>query len=151
MKLLAQNKKALFNYDIIETFEAGIILDGWEVKSIKDGRMSLKESYIIVKDGKVFLIGAHIPKWQNAYIVKNAEYRDKELLLNKSEINKLLGGIKIKGQTVTPLDAHLSRNRIKINIALVKGKKLYDKRAKLKELDQKREIERDLKHMNMIK
>lgn len=151
MKLLAQNKKALFNYELLETFEAGLILQGWEVKSIKTGRMSLKESYVVIKDNRAYLIGANVPKWPGAFVPKDDETREKELLLNKKEIAKLLSGVKIKGQTVTPIDAHLFHGRVKLKIALVKGKKLYDKRAKLKEKDQKREIERDLKTMGMLK
>lgn len=151
MKPLAQNKKAFFNYELIEQFEAGAILQGWEVKSIKSGGISLKESYILVRDGKVYLIGAHVPKWPGAYAPKDGETRERELLLHDHEIAKLQNGMKIKGQTITPLDAHLYRGRVKFNIALVRGKKLYDKRSKLKEKDQKREIERDLKNMGMVK
>lgn len=151
MKTLAQNKKAFFNYELMEQFEAGAILQGWEVKSIKNGGISLKESYILVRDGKVYLVGAHVSKWPGAYAPKDGETRERELLLHNQEIVKLQNGMKIKGQTITPLDAHLFKGRIKFNIALVRGKKLYDKRTKLKEKDQKREIERDLKNMGMVK
>jgi SsrA-binding protein len=147
MGLIAENKKALFNYDIVTRIEAGIILKGWEVKSIKDKRMSLKESYIIIRNGKALLIGSHVARWTGANIKSDLEYRERELLLNKKEIKELLAGVKIKGQTIVPLNVHLHRNIIKIEIVLAKGKKMFDKRAVLKERDQKREIQRDLKKM----
>jgi len=147
MKVLAKNKKALFNYELLEQFEAGMILKGWEVKSVRRGSVSLKESYVVIKDGKVLLIGAHISKWPGAEIPLGDETREKELLLNGHELIKLQTGVRIKGQTIAVIDVHLQKNRIKAAIALVRGKKLYDKRAKLKEQDQKREIERDLKNM----
>lgn len=151
MKILAQNKKALFNYEIIDKFEAGMVLEGWEVKSMKNGAVSIKEGYIIVKDMRVWLVGAYVSKWPGATIPKDQEKRDKELLLHLNEINKLLGGMKMKGQTITPLDIHLNKGKVKVNLALVKGKKLYDKRSKLKEKDQEREVERDLKHLAINK
>lgn len=146
MSLLAENKKALFDYDTVSRFEAGLILRGWEVKSVRARRLSLKESFIIIKNGRAWLVGAHIARWPGANIVSDQEYRDKELLLSKRELVELKEGFKIKGQTIIPLNVHLSKNLIKLEIALAKGKKLYDKRAKLKELDQKREVQRDLKH-----
>jgi SsrA-binding protein len=147
MKVLAKNKKALFNFELLEQFEAGMILKGWEVKSVRRGSVSLKESYVVIKDGKALLIGAHISKWPGAEIPLGDETREKELLLNEHELIKLQTGVRIKGQTIAVIDVHLQKNRIKAAIALVRGKKLYDKRAKLKEQDQKREIERDLKNM----
>ena len=146
MSLLAENKKALFDYDTISRYEAGIILKGWEVKSVKGKRLSLKESFVIVKNNRAWLVGAHIARWSGANIVSDQEYRDKELLLSKRQLIELKAGVKIKGQTIIPLNIHLSKNLVKLEIALAKGKKLYDKRSKLKELDQKREIQRDLKH-----
>jgi len=151
MKILAQNKKALFNYDLVTKYTAGLILLGWEVKSIKSSRVSLKESYVIPRNGRLFLIGAHVNKWPGAVIASNGEYRDRELLLKKNEIARLGVGVKVKGHTITPLDLHQERGKIKLTIALAKGKKLYDKRAKLKEEDQARELERDLKKMSVVK
>ena len=151
MKILAQNKKALFNYDLVSKYTAGLILLGWEVKSIKSSRVSLKESYVILRNGRLFLIGAHVNKWPGAAIASGGEYRDRELLLKKSEIARLSAGVKVKGHTITPLDLHQERGKIKLTIALAKGKKLYDKRAKLKEEDQARELERDLKKMSVVK
>ena len=149
MKMLATNKKALFNYELVENFEAGVILRGWEVKSIKGGNISLKESYVVVKDGHAWLIGAHVGKWQGAVIPIGGETRERELLMHEKELIKLQAGMKIKGQTITPLNVHLFHGRVKVEIALARGKKMFDKRSKLKELDQKREISRDLKSMGM--
>ena len=147
MNFLVDNKKALFNYDLVLKLEAGIVLQGWEVKSIKDKRASLKESYFIVKNNRAYLIGAHVARWTGANINSDLEYRERELLLNKKELKELSLEVKIKGQTIVPLNIHLHRNIIKLEIALAKGKKMYDKRAVIKERDQKREIERDLKKM----
>lgn len=146
MKILAKNKKAYFDYEILDQFEAGIILAGWEVKSIKDGRASLKESLVSIRQGEAFLLNMHVSKWPGmAEKRKNIEVQERKLLLHKAQINKLMKGISIKGNTIVPLDIHLSKNRVKLNIALVRGKKQYDKRKQLKERDQKRAIQRDLK------
>lgn len=147
MKMLETNKKALYNFELIDNYEAGLILDGWEVKSIKAGHVSLKESYVVIKDGHARLIGAHVTRWPGAQIPFGFETRERELLLNKAELRKLQAGVKVKGFTITPLNLHLVHGRVKLEIALARGKKLYDKRAKLKEADQKREISRDLKTM----
>lgn len=147
MNFLAENKRALFNYEVISMTEAGIVLRGWEVKSIKDRRASLKESFVIIKNNRAWLIGAHVARWTGANINSDMEYRDKELLLNKKEIRELQAGVKIKGQTIVPINIHLHRNIIKLEIALAKGKKVFDKRSVIKERDQKREIQRDLKKM----
>ena len=147
MNHLAENKKALFNYDLITRIEAGIILQGWEVKSIKDRRASLKESFIIVKNNQAWLVGAHVARWTGANINSDLEYRERALLLNKKEVRELQTQVKIKGQTIVPLNIHLHRNIIKIEIALAKGRKMFDKRSAIKERDQKREIQRDLKTM----
>ncbi len=147
MKIIETNKKALFNFEVVDKYEAGLILTGWEVKSIKAGHLSLKESYVVIKDGKARLIGAHVNKWPGSQSPIGSETRERELLLNKSELVKLLSGVKLKGFTIIPLNVHLNRGRVKLEIALARGKKLYDKRAKLKEADQKLEIKRDLKTM----
>jgi SsrA-binding protein len=148
MKILSNNKKALFNYEIIKKYQAGIELKGWEVKSIKSGNVSLKESYVKIVAGEVKIQGMHVSKWAGAGSPDELELdRERKLLLNKNEINQLDSAVKIKGNAIIPLSLYLDKNLIKIEIALGKGKKKYDKRSKLKELDQKREIERDLKHM----
>lgn len=147
MKIIETNKKALFNYDLVSQYEAGLLLTGWEVKSIRKGHLSLKESYVVIRQGRAFLIGAHVNKWPGSNVPAGSETRERELLLNAKELVQLQSGIKIKGQTVVPLNVHLQGKRIKLEIALARGKKLYDKRSVLKEKDQKREIERDLKTM----
>jgi len=149
MATLATNKKALFNYELVDKFEAGLILDGWEVKSIRAGNISLKESYVIIKNNRAYLQGAHVGKWQGAVIPIGGETRDRELLLHKDELAKLFSAMKIKGQAIVPLNIHMAKHRIKAEIALARGKKLYDKRSVLKEKDQKSDIARDLKRMGM--
>jgi len=151
MRVLSHNKYALYNYELVEQFTAGAVLLGWEVKSIKNSRMSLKESYIGFKDGRLFLIGAHVAAWPGVKITTLDEYRDKELLLHNNELAKIRSGLGQKGNTAVVLDVLQEKSRVKFRIGLVRGKKAYDKRAKLKEEDQKREIERDLKHYDMLK
>lgn len=149
MPVLATNKKALFNYELIEKFEAGIVLEGWEVKSIKAGRLSLKESYITIKEGELVLRSAYVALWKESPIQDSKfEYRDRKLLLNKREINKLSETAQIKGLSIVPLKIYTkNKSLIKLEIALVRGKKLHDKRQKLKEKDMERQISRDLKQM----
>lgn len=139
MKTIIQNKKAYFNYQILEKFEAGISLIGQEVKSIKSGRINLAGSYIVLKKEEVFLIGANIPLYQpkNAPPDYNPE-RSRKLLLKKSEIKYLIGKIEQKGLTLIPLRVYTIRGRIKLEFAVAKGKKKFDKR----ELVKKREVER---------
>lgn len=148
MKILAKNKKALFDYEVLKNFQAGLVLQGWEVKSIKEGNASLKESYVKISSEGASLEGMHVGRWRGMNEFKD-EYatQPRKLLLNKSEMNILLANVKSKGLTVIPVQLILERNKIKANIALARGKKRYDKRQKLKEKDQKRQIESDLKHM----
>lgn len=148
MKILSNNKKALFNYEIVKKYQAGIELKGWEVKSIKSGNVSLRESYVKINKGEVEIQGMHVSKWPGAGDPNELDLdRERKLLLNKNEIGQLDSAVKIKGNSIVPLSLYLDKNLIKIEIALAKGKKKYDKRAKLKEKDQIREIDRDLKHM----
>jgi SsrA-binding protein len=138
---LASNKRARYDYHVLETFEAGIRLKGTEVKSVREGRVQLKDSYVEFKDGQAFLVGAHI----SAYSHGNRENHDPEqmrkLLLRKREIERLFGRTQLKGLTVVPLAMYLKGNWIKVEIALVQGKKLYDKREseKTRELDREAE------------
>src|SRR4029434_312198 len=138
---LASNKRARHDYHVLETFEAGIQLAGTEVKSVREGRVPLKDSYVESRDGQAYLVGAHI----SAYSHGNRENRDPErvrkLLLKKREIDRLFGRTQLKGLTVVPLAVFLKRNWIKVEIALVQGKKLYDKREaeKTRELDREAE------------
>lgn len=140
--ILAQNKKAFFDYEILEKFEAGIVLIGQEVKAIKSGRISLRGAYVILKGNEVFLIGCHIPAYQpkNAPPDYNPE-RTRKLLLKKSEIKSLIGKSKLKGLTLMPLKVYTKKSRIKVEVGLGKGKRKADKR----ELIRKREMEREIK------
>lgn len=146
MKKLASNKDAFFNFELLKDYEAGLVLRGWEVKSAKKGGVSLKESYISMIDDQAWLVGANFKRWigmQKSEL--NQEMRNRKLLLNKFELKQLIEGKNIKGNTIVPVDLYLNHNRLKLKIALARGKKLYDKRQKLKEKDLKRQILRDLK------
>jgi SsrA-binding protein len=137
---IAENKKAFHDYFIEERFEAGLVLEGWEAKAIRAGRANLKESYVILKSGEVFLIGCHIsPLTTASSHVVTDPVRTRKLLLNAKEINKLIGGVERAGYALVPLDLHFKRGRIKIEIGLAKGKKQYDKRESEKSRDWVRE------------
>ena len=140
---IVQNKKAFHDYFIEERFEAGIALEGWEVKAIREGRVQLKEAYVIVSSGEIFLIGSHISALPTASThIQPDPTRTRKLLLNAGEINKLIGAVERAGYTLVPLDMHYTRGRIKLEIGLAKGKKQYDKRAAEKDRDWKREQQR---------
>ena len=138
---LASNKKARHDYHVMETFEAGIQLHGTEVKSVREGRVQLKDSYIDFKDGQAYLVGAHISPYSHGNRENREPERVRRLLLKKREIERLFGRTQLKGHTVVPLAVYLKGNWIKIEIALAQGKKLYDKRAaeRKKELDREAE------------
>lgn len=137
---IAENKKAFHDYFIEERFEAGLMLEGWEAKAIRAGRSNLKESYVILKGGEVFLIGCHISPLTTASThVTTDPVRTRKLLLNKKEINKLIGSVERAGYALVPLDLHFKRGRIKLDIGLAKGKKQYDKRDTEKQRDWERE------------
>ncbi len=144
---IAQNKKARFDYFIEEDFEAGLALEGWEVKSMREGRVQLKESYVIVKNGELFLFGAHIsPLISTSTHVKANPLRERKLLMKRYEINRLIGQVERAGYTLAPLDLYWSKNgKVKLKIGLAKGKKQHDKRASIKERDWKREQQRLMK------
>jgi len=146
MKVFVENKKAYFNYEILETFEAGLVLIGQEVKSIKTGKASLKGSYVVLKNEEVYLIGANIPPYQpkNAPTDYNPE-RSRKLLLNKSEIKHLIGKGKEKGLTLIPLKIYSKNGRIKLAFGTAKSKKKADKRETIKKRETEREIEKELK------
>jgi len=146
MKVLAQNKKVFFDYEILKKFEAGILLIGQEVKSIKSGRVSLKGSFVVIKDKEAFLIGCHVPPYQpkNAPSDYNAE-KSRKLLLKKSEIKSLIGKTRLKGLTLVPLRVYTKKGKIKIEIALAKGKKKADKRELIKKRESDRQIRRALR------
>ena len=146
MKEITKNKKAYFNYEILEKLMAGISLIGQEVKSIKSGRISLKATYVVLRNEEAFLIGANIPPYQpkNAPKDYNPE-RSRKLLLKKSEIKYLIGKTKQKGLTIVPLRVYNIRGKIKVKIGLAKGKKKFDKREIIKKRESEREIRRILK------
>ena len=140
------NKKARFDYFIEEEYEAGLALEGWEVKSLRAGRVQLKESYVIIDSGELFLYGAHITPLPSASThVKADPVRQRKLLMKRYEINRLIGQVERAGYTLAPLSLYWSRGRVKLKIGLAKGKKQHDKRASIKERDWKREQQRLLK------
>ncbi|MEK7579811.1 MAG: SsrA-binding protein SmpB [Patescibacteria group bacterium] len=142
----AENRKAWHDYEIIETFEAGIVLEGHEVKSVKTGKISIAGSYIKISDGEVFLVGSTISPYQPKNTPKDYDsQRNRKLLLNKKEIDGLIGKSKEKGLTVVPLKAYNKKGRIKIEIGLAKARKKRDKRDVIKKKEEQRKIERTLK------
>ncbi len=143
---IAENRKALYDYFIEERYEAGIALEGWEVKAIRAGRAQLKEGYVIVRNEEIFLIGAHIsPLAAASTHVHPDPVRTRKLLLHAEEIRKLIGKVERAGYSLVPLDLHYLRGRVKITVGLAKGKKQYDKRAAEKEKEWNREKQRLLK------
>ena len=143
---IVQNKKAFHDYFIEERYEAGLALEGWEVKAIRAGRAQLKEAYVIVSNGEVFLIGAHVSPLTSASThVQPDPTRTRKLLLNASEISKLIGAVERAGYTLVPIDLHYARGRIKLEVGLAKGKKQHDKREAEKDRDWKREQQRLLR------
>ncbi|MEE8377065.1 MAG: SsrA-binding protein SmpB [Candidatus Aminicenantaceae bacterium] len=146
MRVIAKNKKAFFNYELIETFEAGISLLGSEVKSIREGMVSLKESYAEIKEGEVFLISCHVSPYDPANIFNHDPLREKKLLLHRKEIKRLIGKIKEKGLTLVPVKILLNdKGRVKVEIALAKGKRVYQKKEAIRQRDQDREMRTELK------
>jgi SsrA-binding protein len=140
---IVDNKKAFHDYFIEEKFEAGLVLEGWEVKSIRAARVQLKEAYVVVKNGEVFLIGCHISPLPTASTHINPDpTRSRKLLLKATEISKLIGKTERAGYTLVPLDLHYSKGRIKLQIGLAKGKKQHDKRAAEKDREWQREKQR---------
>ena len=144
-KVVAQNKKARHDYFIEQTIEAGIVLSGTEVKSIRAGKVSLKDSYANIKDGEVFIYGMHISPYEQGNIFNKDPLRDRKLLLNRFEINKLIGYIQQKGMTLVPLEVYFRNGRVKIELGIGKGKKLYNKKEDIAKKDAQREIDRRIK------
>ena len=144
-KIIAQNKKAYHDYFVDEKYEAGVELFGTEVKSIRAGRINLKESYCDIKDGEIYAVGMHISPYEQGSVYNRDPLRNKKLLLHKREILKLFGLVSQKGYTLVPLQVYLSGSRVKIEIGLCRGKKLYDKRDDMAKHDAKRDIERAFK------
>jgi len=141
-KVIATNKKARHNYHIDDEYEAGIVLAGTEVKAIRAGRVSFKDSYADIKRGEVFLRQLHISPYEFAYNANHEAMRTRKLLLHNYEIKKLVGKIKEQGYTLVPLKIYFKNDKIKVSLGLGKGKKLYDKRESIKERDVKRDMDR---------
>ena len=148
-KLIANNKKVYHDYFLEEKFEAGIALVGTEVKSLRMGKCSIKEAFIRIEDGEVFVYQMHISPYEMGNIMNKDPLRTRKLLLHKSEIRRLVGKIKEKGYTLVPVEVYFSGSHIKMEIALARGKKLYDKRADIAKKDMRREAERDFKVRNL--
>lgn len=148
-RLIANNKKAYHDYFIEETYEAGIALHGTEVKSLRMGKCSIKESFVRIENEEVYIYGMHISPYEKGNIFNRDPLRVKKLLLHKSEIRKMKGKIAEKGYTLVPLKVYFNRSLVKVEIGLAKGKKLYDKRQDIAKKDQRREAERDFKLRNL--
>ena len=149
IKLVANNKKAYHDFFIEEKFEAGISLFGTEIKSIRLGKVSIKESYIEINKGEAYIIGMNISPYEKGNIFNKDPLRTRKLLLHKAEINTLLGKSSEKGYTIMPLQVYLKDGKCKVEIGLAKGKKLYDKRESIAKKDQRRELEREFKVKNL--
>lgn len=147
-KLIAQNKKAYHDYFVEDTYEAGIVLVGCEVKSIRLGAINLRDSFVIIKNGEVFMIGAHISPYKMGSYNNVDPRRNRKLLLNRSEINKLRGKVEQKGYTLVPLKVYFKDALVKVQIGLCKGKELHDKRQAIKEKENDRNLRRVMKEYN---
>ncbi len=149
VRMIANNKKARFDFFIEETYEAGISLHGTEVKSLRMGKCSIKEAFVRIEQGEVFIYGMHISPYEKGNIFNKDPLRVKKLLLHRQEIRKLLGQIKQKGYTLVPLMVYFKGSLVKIQIGLARGKKLYDKREDIAKKDQRREAEKNFKVKNL--
>lgn len=143
------NKKAYYDYQILDTIEAGLVLSGTEIKSIRDGRANLKDSYAIVKNGEVFILNMHISHYKEGNIFNHDETRTRKLLLNKKEIFKLRDTVVLNGNTLVPLKIYFKNNRAKLLLGIAKGKKNYDKRESIKQHDVNRELKKQYKNLNL--
>lgn len=146
-KLIAKNPTAYHNYDIKDKLEAGIVLSGTEIKSIRTGKINLKDSYAIIKNNEIYIVGMHISPYEHGNIFNKDPLRDRKLLLNRREINKLIGLTKQKGYSLVPINMYFKQNIVKIDLGIGKGKKLYDKREDIA----KKDAERRMKQQQMYK
>ncbi len=142
--MLATNRRARHDYEILDTFEAGLVLVGTEVKSIRDGKVQLKDSYVEIRDGEAWLVGAHVGPYSHGNRQNHDPERPRKLLLHRREIDKIFGRTTLQGLTCVPLAVFLKKNRIKVEIALARGKKLYDKRQAKKKRQAEREVEEEM-------
>lgn len=143
IKVVSTNKKARFEYFILETFEAGLVLKGTEIKSVRQGQISLQEAYVRTNGEEIWLVGAHIAPYEHASAFQHDPKRDRKLLMHKKEIRKLYDEVRIKGMTIVPMRVYLKGGKAKLEIGLAKGKKQYDKRESIKERDIERESSRN--------
>ena len=146
--LISKNPTARHNYNIENTYEAGIVLSGTEIKSIRAGKVNLKDSYAIIKNGEVFILGMHISQYEHGNIFNKDPLRSRKLLLNKREINKLIGLTKQKGYALIPISLYFKGSIVKVELGIGKGKKLYDKRQELAKKDANKQIAINLKNKN---
>lgn len=146
--LIAKNPVARHNYNIIDTLEAGIVLTGTEIKSIRNGKVNLKDSYVNIKNGEAYVYGMHISPYEQGNIFNKDPLRDRKLLLNKRELNKLYGQIKQKGYSLIPISLYFKRNYVKVELGIGKGKNLYDKRQEIAKKDAEMKIRRELRENN---
>ena len=148
-RTVAQNRKARHDYFILETFECGIVLTGTEIKSVRDGKVNLKEGYALIRNGELWLVGVHISPYEKGSYYNHEPLRDRKLLMRKNEILRLFSKVREKGLTLVPLSVYLKEGRrAKVELALVKGKLLHDKRDSIAERDAKRDMERAVRHRN---
>ncbi len=145
MKIVCQNRKAYRDYHIEDVFESGIVLLGTEVKALREGKANLKDSYVIIKNGEIFLLNCHISPYSHGNIMNHDPLRTRKLLMHKEEIKSLSGKILTKGYTLIPLKIYFKNSIAKVEIGLAKGKRLYEKREAIKEREARREIEREMK------
>ena len=139
---IAKNRRARFDYAILDTWEAGIVLTGSEVKSLRDGKANISDAYAILKDGEVYLLNLHVSPYEKASFFNHEPTRTRKLLLHKKEIKKLIGSVERQGLTLIPLELYFRRGRAKVALALGKGKQMHDKRADMKRKDDEREMQR---------
>lgn len=142
---IARNKRARHDYEILDTWECGLVLTGTEVKALRDGKAQITDAYGIVKDGEVWLLNAHIAPYERGNIWNHEPTRTRKLLLHQKEIRQLIGAVERKGLTLVALDLYFKHGRAKLKLGLARGKKLHDKRADLKERDDEREVQRALR------
>lgn len=140
------NKKAYFDYEILETYETGIVLTGTEIKSIREGNVNLKDSYGVIRNNEIYLLNMHISEYKEGNIFNHEEKRTRKLLLHKKEILKIKDKVALEGITLVPLKLYFNKNKVKIVLGIAKGKKVYDKRESIKKRDTEREIRKQFKY-----
>ncbi|MCI5835489.1 MAG: SsrA-binding protein SmpB [Firmicutes bacterium] len=140
------NKKAYFDYEILETYETGIVLTGTEIKSIREGNVNLKDSYGVIRNNEIYLLNMHISEYKEGNIFNHEEKRTRKLLLHKKEILKIKDKVALEGITLVPLKLYFNKNKVKILLGIAKGKKVYDKRESIKKRDTEREIRKQFKY-----